>query len=86
MIQGEATEGCCQDGASVHGKSSHGLVLELEPDTVRIGRIESAMVDDLVERRVARTAGLTAHIARREILAAVINRGLREVMREDGMR
>ncbi len=62
------------------------LVLPMEPDTLRLGRIESAMVDDLVEHRVARTAGLSAHVARREILAQVINRGIREVMREDGMR
>jgi hypothetical protein len=85
-MQGESLPAGAQCGASAQPENPHGLVVEFEPDKVRLGRIESAMVDDLVEHRVARTAGLSAHVARREILAQVINRGIREVMREDGMR
>lgn len=55
----------------------------IEPDVVRLGRIQGALCDQLVERRQART-GETADRARAGVLRDVITLGIAAVQAEEG--
>jgi hypothetical protein len=59
-------------------------IIEMEPDKLRITPLESDLVDDLVNRRLARLGG-HAHQHRRELLAQMKTLGLRELQREEGI-
>ena len=59
------------------------IVVDMEPDKIRLTPIQSALIDQLVEARQART-GQDAHHARRDIVGEVLLVGLREVQATEG--